>query len=214
MSSIFRKALGMFVEFEDDAKNVSPQTALTSTNMPADSIKGSLSKAEAEKFEKHFDKLFDQANLPGPDYYEFYKMMETLEAHIVDEKTRLKATFDSLHIQGLTKPNLVDTAKNYKSILEKDKAEFEKALTDKINQDVGSKKKEITDLEGLIIKNNELIQKLTIDNAEYRKKIEALTKNARDEEEKLNRNSNSYRLASQAIINKIADDIEKISTLL
>lgn len=214
MSSIFRKALGMFVEFEEDAQQESQQTASNNSNIPVEGLKGSLSKAEAEKFEKHFDKLFDQANLPGPDYYEFYKMMETLEAHIIDEKTRLKATFDSLNIQGLTKPNLIDTAKNYKSILEKDKAEFEKALTDKINQDVGSKKKEITDLEGLIIKNNELIQKLTIDNAEYRKKIEALTKNARDEEEKLNRNSNSYRLASQAIINKIADDIEKISTLL
>lgn len=83
MASFFKKALGVFVEF-DDAPNDTPSSG-SAPSISREISSNPANHAEAEKFEKYFDQLFDKANLPGPDYFEFYKMMETLEKHIPDE---------------------------------------------------------------------------------------------------------------------------------
>ncbi len=218
MASFFKKALGVFVEFDDDQ---SRDTA-SSFNQPSNQIpllsseisRGSANHAEAEKFEKYFDKLFDQANFPGPDYFEFYKTMETLEPHIHDEKARFSATFASLSIQGLTKPSLIDTANKYKDIIEKDKADFELALNDKLKQEVGIRQKELQSLEKKMAANSELIQKLTKEISESQAHIGKLKTEVMEEENKLTKNANGYRIASLAIISKITTDIQKIQSIL
>lgn len=218
MASFFKKALGVFVEFDDDQNKDSTSSTNQSFNQ-SPSFSGQVSnhsqnQADAEKFEKYFDKLFDQANYPGPDYFEFYKTMETLEAHIQDEKARLSATFASLCIQGLTKTNLIETANKYKAIIEKDKVAFELALSDKLKQEVGIRQKELHDLEKKIVTNSELIQKLTKEITESQINIGKLKTEVMEEENKLTKNSNGYRVASQAIVNKITSDIQKIQTIL
>lgn len=217
MASFFQKALGVFVEFEED-KNTStpiPQSPSITTPLPTSGLTSSAEgQAEAEKFEKYFDRLFDQTNLPGPDYFEFYKMMETLEVHIHDEKARLSATFASLSIQGLTKQTLVDSANKYKAIIEKDKADFEKALKDKLTSEVGQRQKDLQAHEKKIAANSEQIQKLTKEITESQSLIGKLKKEVADEETKLAKNNNGYQLASQAIINKIITDTQKIQSTL
>src|SRR5687768_9119098 len=126
MAGIFKKAMGLFVEFEEDPQKSTHQTSSPSAGPTRVSPQQVLNAEEFDKFEKHFEKLFDQTNLPGPDYYEFMKMMETLEAHIKDEKARMSATYASLTIQGLTKEKLVETANKYKEVISHDKAQFEK----------------------------------------------------------------------------------------
>lgn len=214
MASFFKKALGVFVEFDDDkiqnttpASSPSPQFSNSLPRNPSD-------HAEAEKFEKYFDKLFDQANFPGPDYFEFYKMMETLEAHIHDEKARLSATFASLSIQGLTKKTLIDTATKYKAIIEKDRADFERALNDKLKAEVGDRQRQLQELEKKIAANSELIQKLTKEISEAQVQTGRLKTEVLEEENRLKKNSNGYQVASQAVINKIVSDIQKIESTL
>lgn len=213
MASFFQKALGVFVEFDDDKNSATPmppaasQTPNTPINSPGNQV-------EAGKFEKYFDRLFDQANLPGPDYFEFYKMMETLEVHIQDEKARLSATFASLSIQGLTKDTLVDSANKYKAIIEKDKANFETAFKEKLSLEVGQKQREIQEMEQKMAINAEQIQKLTKEITHAQGLIGSLKAKAADEENKLKSNNNGYQLASQAIINKINADIQKIQKTL
>jgi hypothetical protein len=40
-----------------------------------------------DRFAGHFDKLLSQANIPGPDYYEFARMIAVMQA-IPDETAR------------------------------------------------------------------------------------------------------------------------------
>jgi hypothetical protein len=211
MASFFEKALGVFVEFEDDKSKVSPspqQAPLPSSTSKV--LPNTENQAEAGKFEKYFDRLFDQANLPGPDYFEFHKMMDTLEAHIHDEKARLS----SLSIQGLTKETLVDSANKYKAIIEKDKLNFENALNEKLKSEVGQRQKQTQEMEKKIATNSEQIQKLTKEITELQGQISTLRAKAAEEESKLQNNSNGYQFASQAIINKITTDIQKIQSTL
>ena len=105
--SFFKKALGVFVELDTTGGDNSPApstyrpSSTPSAHVSSPSPSGPVDMASAEKFEKHFETLFDKANLPGPDYFEFWKTMETLEKHIPDESARIAATFASLSVQGL-----------------------------------------------------------------------------------------------------------------
>ena len=224
MASFFKKALGLFVEFEEDPNksgnggtHTPPATAHTASN-PAtftpEPARAVMSQADMDKFEKHFEKLFDQANLPGPDYFEFWKMMETLEAHIPDEKARISAVFASLSIQGLTKSKLVESATHYKGMLEKDKAEFDRAFNQRAGAELEGRKKHITDLEKKIAANSELIQKLTMEITAAQKNIATLKSEIQVEEQKLMANKGGYTVACDAMMKHITDDIQKIQTTL
>jgi len=215
MSGIFKKAMGLFVEFEEEP-TTSEKPKLTPSSSSSKPVAGqqALNADEFDKFERHFEKIFDQANFPGPDYYEFWKMSETLAAHIPDEKARFSATFASLAIQGLTKDKLVETAVKYKELVSQDKAGFEKLANDKSEKDIGSKRKELEGLNEKIIKNSELIQKLTKEIADAQASMTNLKTVVNEEEAKLARNKHGYNIASEAMIKKISEDINKIQTIL
>jgi hypothetical protein len=216
MAGFFKKALGMFVEFEADQQTSGVSSTFLSQEQKISNEVASnpLNHAEAEKFEKYFDNLFEKANLPGPDYFEFYKTMETLEAHIPDEKARVSATFASLAIQGLTKKNLVETAKKYKEIIENDNLNFENALNEKAKSELGDRNLKIKSLEQKIVGNSEQIQKLTKEISEAQVMMGQIKNEVLEQENKLNKNKHGYQVACQAVLNKIATDIQKIDTIL
>jgi predicted nucleic acid-binding Zn-ribbon protein len=216
--SFLRKALSPFVEFgEDEVKqdtvqplnNTSPSFTQQTQQAPV-FMTPTISQSEIEKFEKYFDNMFEKANLPGPDYFEFYKMMETLEPHIHDEKARISATFVSLSIQGLTKEQLIGAANKYLEILTKDEANFNSALSEKLKLEVGKRQSDQDALQKRIEDNSELVQKLTKDISDAQIQISKLKSEIAESENKLNASSSGYKLASQAMLNKITTDIQKI----
>ncbi len=215
MSGIFKKAMNLFVEFEEDTENsAKPTSPSPAVSRKIEAPTQSLNPDEFDKFEKHFEKIFDQANFPGPDYYEFWKMSETLEVHIKDEKARLSATYASLAIQGLTKEKLVETATKYKELIDLDKLTFEKAIHDKAEKEIGVKRKDLQQLEQVVAKNAEMIQKLTKEISDAQVSMSGLKKTITEEESKLARNKQGYALACEAMTRKISDDITKIQTTL
>jgi hypothetical protein len=234
--SIFKKALGLFVEFEPEepkASNpnsswsedglpiqVKPKARATSSydnsNLPANAIvsRATLSQGDIDKFEKHFEDLFNNVNLPGPDYYEFWKMMETLEAAVPDEAVRMNAVFSTLKVQGLTKETLVSSAEKYLQVVDKDKLEFQSAVGSKVMGEIEGRKNSITALEEKNKQNAELIQKLTAEINDNTQKITSLKKEVIDEEAKINNNTNGYNIACDAMLAKLSSDIQKIKTSL
>jgi hypothetical protein len=220
MASFFKKALGVFVEFEEDAKKNQDdsthqkQQNSTVVHNNSELPRTQLSAADEEKFQKYFDQLMDKANLPGPDYYEFFKMMETLEAHIPDEKARFAATFASLSIQGLTKDKLIATANKYREIMENDRSNFEIALNNKFNVEVGRRQQEIVSFEKKIQHNADMIQKLTKEITDLQIQIGKLKTEMTEEENKLSLNKSGYMVSCAAVIGKISSDIQKIQTTL
>lgn len=215
MAGFLKKALSVFVEFDEEQQ--SKDTTPSLVQIPGISIEAAgnpLNHVEAEKFEKYFDNLFEKANFPGPDYFEFYKTMETLEAHIPDEKSRVSATFASLAIQGLTKQNLVDTAKKYQEIIEKDNLNFEKALETKAKSELGDRNAKLKILEQKITTNSELVQKLTKEISDAQVLMGQIKNEVLEQENKLNKNKHGYQIACHAVLNKIATDIQKIQSII
>lgn len=227
MSNMFKKALGLFLEFEPDQEEKSTKSSWSDDGLPiqvSSSKKGNLSSStfpsgvinqnDLDKFEKHFEELFDKANLPGPDYYEFWKMMETLEAAVPDEKIRMAAVFASLKIQGLNKDMLISSAEKYHQILEKDKLEFQNAVHTKVLAEIEGRKTSVEELEKRNASNAEQIKNLTKEINDNLQKVNALKKEVIDEEAKINNNKNGYNIACDAMLAKLGSDINKIKSTL
>jgi len=122
MASFGKKILSAFVEVTEEKKTVimPEETQPRSTPVPVTKM---ASVAGIEKFKQYFDKLFNDANLPGPDYFEFAKMTQAMMA-MPDEKARYAAAYAGLSVQGLDKSKLLETAGAYLKILETDAANF------------------------------------------------------------------------------------------
>jgi chromosome segregation ATPase len=217
MAGLFKKALSVFVEFDEDSNKPTAPTSSKSqpiSSPKVETTKVSLNNEEIEKFEKHFDKLMDETNLPGPDYFEFCKMMEALEAAVPDEKARYAAVFASLATQGLTKEKLINTAAKYKMVIQEDKTKFEQAVNEKLKGEVESRKGEVSNLQNKIVQNTETIKKLTQEITDAQTKIQALGTEITEKESKIKNNIDGYSIASSAMLNKINVDIQKIESLL
>jgi hypothetical protein len=210
--SFFKKALGVFVELDGSAGTPSTSHPSGRADHSLPTPGAPLDPTSVEKFEKHFDQLFDKTNLPGPDYFEFWKTMETLEKHIPEENARIAATFASLSIQGLTKAKLLETASVYMDVIARDRAAFDQAAAAKASAAIDGRKKEVGALEQRITANSEAIRKLNAEISESQAKIAVIKKELIDEEMKLKTNRSGYELACDAMTNKIKGDIEKIKT--
>ena len=226
MAKLLRKALGLFVDFNDEENQTSDADTSTPKSQPltqqttfVNTNAGStqtfqMHNDDLEKFEAHFEELMDQANLPGPDYYEFCKMMEAFEKLVPDENARMVAVYASLSAQGLTRDKLIDSAQKYKDVLDLDKQNFDGALNQKAASDVESKKQRSADLDKKIADNSAQIQRLTKEITDAQIEIEKLKQDIGDGETKLQNNKRGYTLAYQAMINKINIDLRNIQTTI
>jgi peptidoglycan hydrolase CwlO-like protein len=192
--NIGKKILSAFVEVSEDTKPLSEVAAI-----PVVQQQNSVDK---DKFKHYFNTLFEQANIQGPDYYEFSKMIEAMNS-IPDEKARYAAAFAGLKVQGLNKATLLSTASEYLQVLETDAANFNSTIDATLHEKVVSKKQEIE-------QKNKRIQDLSQEIVELQNNIIVLENEIKDNEQKLENNSNCYQRESLNMKNMIASDIEKI----
>lgn len=192
-------------------KTQSNPLPVTSTP-PSFSPSPSASSEDVEMFNKHFDEIFEKANLPGPDYFEFSKMCHAM-ATLPDEM-KFPAVFGGLQVQGLTKQKLVESANHYISIIDEDAKKFNNAIDQKIvaevqkkRSDAEQKRKSISDREDMIKKLQEEITNESIE-------ISKLEAEATDQEIKAGQKATTYKASCETRKTMIASDVQKINSLI
>jgi len=218
MSSFFRKAISLFVVLDEEK----PQQAAATQEPAAESAQPAaqqappppMSQADLSKFEKHFEQLFEQTNLPGPDYFEFWKTMDTLEAHIPDEAARMHAVFASLKIQGLNKQTLIGTAGKYRDAVLQDKANFESAVQKKSEAEIAGRQANIQKMEQEREEKSRLIEKLQQEIETSAAKIVQLQEEIAAEQGKIENAQRGYSAACTAMVAKIESDIERFQQIM
>ena len=202
MASIGKKILSAFVEItgEDKPPPVKPPESTHDSTETRDVFIPAVETSG--KFRQYFEKLFRDANLPGPDYFEFAKMVEAMKS-IPDEKARYTAAFAGLSVQGLDKQKLLSTAAEYLRILNTDAANFNSTVDAALQEKVHAKQKEIE-------AKTTRIDQLTREINELRQQIATLDGEIKENEEKISSNSCGYKAELENMKRQIVLDTEKI----
>ena len=161
---------------------------------------------DAAKFKGYFDKLFNEANLPGPDYYEYSKMLEAMQA-VPDERVRFITAFAGLSVQGLDKTKLVATAEEYVKLLDSDAKQFLGSVDAALQEKVVEKRKQMTEKE-------QRIQQLSQEILNLQTELQNMQTEVKENEAKIEANTSGYKAESAAMKSRINQDIEKIKNFI
>jgi hypothetical protein len=208
MASIGKKILSAFVEVADEEQAVTekPVEIKQSSTQAVSSYTSSASSLPLGKFKQYFDKLFSDANLPGPDYFEFSKMIEAMNS-VPDDKARYTAAFAGLNVQGLDKQKLLSTASQYLKILDTDANNFSSTVDAALKEKVEGKQREIEE-------KTKRIEEITKEINDLHNKIAMLKNEVKENEEKIENNSGSYKKELENMKSRILYDMEKIKQFI
>jgi len=156
-----------------------------------------------DRFAGHFDQLLSEANIPGPDYYEFSRMISVMQG-IPDESARYSTAFAGLQVQGLDKQRLLTTAGEYLRILATDADQFQQTVDAALQEKVQGKEKEAEEKAARI-------QALSQEILQLQQQISALQAEVRANKDKLTGGSSAYTAESQRRQQRIKNDIDKIN---
>jgi hypothetical protein len=217
MASIGKRILSTFIEVGGEKKEVPASresaggaagagAASAARDTSAATGKGMTGGQPDQRFLDYFDKLFSEANIPGPDYYEFARMIAAMQA-ITDERSRYAAAFAGLQVQGLDKEKLISTAGEYLRVLTADADRFGKTVESALQEKVHSRSAEAEE-------KGRRIQTLSQEVLELQAQITAMQQEIRDAKEKLEVNSHAYTAESERRKQQIQTDIGKIDNYI
>jgi hypothetical protein len=207
MASIGKKILSAFMEVEGEKRAPARAAGAESAGAAEPAAAGPVQAAsEDRRFLDYFDTLFSEANIPGPDYYEFARMIAAMQA-IADERSRYAAAFAGLQVQGLDKDKLLATAGEYLRVLTADADRFGKTVEAALQEKVHSRSAEAEE-------KGRRIQALSQEMLELQAQITAMQKEVGEAKEKLEANSNAYAFESERRKRQIQTDIGKINNYI
>jgi hypothetical protein len=216
--------LDLFIERTEDDKSSNSTKPATNSAVPKlslNSVSPSIQtfptspapqSQDMSKFNEHFDSLFSQANLPGPDYFEFSKMCQAMAA--LPEDAKFPAVFMGLQVQGLTKEKLIESANHYIAIIDEDTKKFNDAIDGKIIADVQAKRLTVENKKKALQEKITMIAQLQAELEKDNMEIENLTAEANDQEKKATEKASIYKMACEARKTSIFTDVQKISTYI
>jgi uncharacterized protein YoxC len=203
MASIGKRILSAFVEVTE-AKP--PVTKPEEVNAVSTNRKVNATAPDGDKFKQYFEKLFTEANIQGPDYYEFSKMIEAMSG-IADEKARYSAAFAGLQVQGLDRQKLLSTASDYLGVLDKDARNFLSTVDATLHEKVHGKRKEME-------QKQEKIKHLSQEINELHQQVARLSDEVKENEQKIEQSTGGYKAAMETMKSRIVMDMEKIKTFI
>jgi hypothetical protein len=209
MSKLGKKILSAFIETTAEQPGQSPGSGSgeditpAAGRLPAQDI--SVSAGDG-RFTGYFDKLFSEANIPGPDYFEFSKMTEAMQA-IPDEQARFQAAYAGLRVQGLDRQKLLSTADEYLRMLETDAGNFRATV------DLAMKEK-VYGRAASMQEKNDRIRSLAQEISDLQGQVLALQAEIKENEEKIGANAGGYAAESGNRKARLLADIEKIKQFI
>lgn len=159
-------------------------------------------------------KALEKHNLPGFDYIEFKQALGRLLELDMDEATAFKSAYATASTMGLTKEKLLKTTAHYKSVLLKEKQQFDQALKKQMEQRVNSKMSEVAKLKKQIEEYKQKIQELEQKIAKSQETIDHADEHIQAAKEKLSGTQEAFEHTLQSIVNQIDKDIENINVYL
>ena len=167
--------------------------------------------------EKIVDALFgalEENNLQGFDYFEFKQSLNSLQKMVADEATRYKSAFATASTMGLTLDKLLDTAKHYSGILDRERSKFNNAAKNQRNQMVEQRKEEFALLKKTILDKKARIKEMNDEITTHEKRLSELEGSIDNAANKIENTQRNFERSFEKLKGQIEDDIAKMTKYL
>lgn len=187
-----------------------PNQTMSTTPPPIPSGSGTVDQRIFDSLQK----AIEDSNQEGFDFFEFKNSLKTLATIIPDEGTRFKSAFATAATMGLTVDKLLQSGAFYKSVLERERDNFNKAVSQQVDLSVTAKQKEVEKLQALIQKKAEEITRLTNEIASHQEEMAKAQGVITEATSKIETTKNNFHYTLDAVMGQIQSDIANIERYL
>ncbi len=177
---------------------------------PALTITGSVNQEKEQKALDYFFNLLDKANLPGPDFFEFYHALKenitTMGATSFDDRMLYNMVFNTLKGMGLKIDTLHSSCKQYIDLLKQHFDSFAADNQKVLEATVSGRQQKINDLNTSIEQKRSQIEKLQQEMVAATSQISIIT----GEIQKETQNIEETRVAFESAYSKINSEITQV----
>lgn len=220
---MLKKLRSIFVidEEEPTAKPSSdavPDTSKVSSDTGMGSDKSEMVRVKGGEVNERFLNVLLEAmekhDLDGFDYMEFKRFLKSLDKVSMDEATKYRSAFATGQTMGATKDLLINSAKQYLDILEREQGRFEQAAQNQRSKVIDDKEAAISQLEKSIAAKEEQIKTLTKDIASDKGEIETMKEEISAASAKIQQTQYDFQHAYGHVKGQLEEDIAKIKQYL
>ncbi len=160
------------------------------------------------------EKAMEENNQQGFDYFEYKNSLKTLAGIIPDEATRYKSAYATAATMGLTVDRLLESAAFYRTVLEKERDNFTRAVNQQVDLNVTAKQKDAERLQTLIAQKAEQIKRLTEEIAMHQEELARAQGVIMEATSRIEATKNNFHFTLEAVMNQIQADIQNIQRYL
>lgn len=167
-----------------------------------------------DKFVKVLLQAMEGADLPGFDYLEYKKVLQSLEPMNFEDEVRYRSAYAGAQSMGVSPVQLVDSAQHYLQVLGQEQQKFQTALNNQQQQQIGNKQSQIEKLGKDIADREVKIKKLQEEIVRKRAEMEKTKASISDNVEKLQRTEANFSTTYTTITSQIKQDINRMKQYL
>ncbi len=192
--------------------NTSTPTATQTIAVPVQTA--GINSEKEKKVIEDLLQLFDDSDLPGPDFREFtiaLKEMQKLGTNM-DEASIFKAVFSTLKIAGLSKETLVSTGTNqYLKILSDYRKEFDINHQKEVSNKIKSKIIQADEIKKSVDDKMKLIESLQLEINNLKKDFEKFEIEIKKEESNIEETNKAFYSGHGKLTTELTSILEKIN---
>ncbi len=214
--SMFKRIKSVFI-VEDESYVPQKKNEVAANKAPTVStpdIPVNENASASDRFVDSLLKAIEANNLEGFDYLEYKQSLRSLANMDMDEATRFNSAFAMAKTMGASKTVLLDSAKHYMDILQKEEQKFNEAYEKQRQKQVGSKEEKLKSLQASLIKKEEQIKKLQGEIKESKKQLEAKKKEIGVASSKVAETRDQFLASYRKVADQIQVDIERMNKFL
>jgi hypothetical protein len=160
------------------------------------------------------EKAMEENNQQGFDYFEYKNSLKTLAGIIPDEATRYKSAYATAATMGLTVDRLLESAAFYRTVLEKERDNFTRAVNQQVDLNVTAKQKEAERLQTLIAQKAEQIKRLTEEISLHQEELARAQGVITEATSRIEATKGNFHFTLEAVMNQIQTDMQNIQRYL
>lgn len=148
------------------------------------------------------------------DYMKYRQSLNAMHDLNLDEPTSFKSAYAAAQSMGVTKNALINSAKQYLSVLMNEKTQFDTALNNQVKERVSAKRDEVVKLQQRIEEMKQKVREFEGKISEYQNKIDTADDDVEAAKLKIQETKERFEATFQAFVDVISKDIDRINQFL